>query len=333
MSGPDRATGDGEEARIVERLVRLAGPRATPDPAARVRARAAARDAWRATVAARERRRRFVWLVPAAAAAVLLVLLLPRPERQPLPQAEVARVVHGDVDVRRDGGPHTRAASGDVLRAGESIATGPGATSALRLAGGGELRLNAGTSLRLVSRRRFALDTGHVYVDTGAPSDSPLAIETAAGLVRDIGTRFDVQVVRDRLRVRVREGAVALEHEGRQTKAGAGQQLVASPAGTIDLAPTDTYGPDWNWITLAAAPFDIERATLESFLGWIERESGRSVVFDQAGLRQSSGPARLHGSIAGLTPEEALQAVLPAVGLSYRIQGERFLIEREERRR
>lgn len=333
MNGRDPET-NAEPERIVERLMRLAGPRATPDPAARARARAAARDAWRETVTARERRRRFMWLVPAAAAAaVLLSVLLSRIDRQPMPPADVAWVVRGELEVRRDGSPDTRAAAGDVLRAGEAIATAPGATSALRLAGGGELRLNADTSLRLVALRRFGLDSGHVYVDTGGPSDPPLAIETAAGLVRDIGTRFDVRIVGGRLRVRVREGTVALEREGIRTMAGAGQQLVASPAGALDVARTETYGPDWNWITLAAPPFTIEGATLESFLDWIERESGRSVGFDEPDLRRSAGPARLHGSIAGLTPEEALGVVLPASGLSYRIEGGRILIQREERRR
>jgi hypothetical protein len=34
----------------------------------------------------------------------------------------------------------------------------------------------------------------------------------------------------------------------------------------------------------------------------------------------------LHGSIDGLTPEEALGAVLPTCGLTFRLEGERLIV-------
>ena len=333
MNGHSAA--DGEDEGTVERLVRVAGRRATPDPAARERARSAARDAWRETLTARERRRRFIWMAPAlAAATVILGIFLARTDRQPVAREEVASLIRGEIEVGTDADGATRAAAaGDVLHGGETIATAPGATSALRLAGGGELRMNAGTTLRLVSIRRIALDHGQIYVDTGAPSEKTLVIETPLGLVRDIGTRFDVQLLGDRLRIRIRDGAISLDGGIGETRAGAGQQLLASGGGSISVAPAQTYGADWDWISRAAPPFAIEGSTLESFLGWIERESGRSLMFENPDVRRRAASARLHGSIDGLTPEEALEVVLPAAGLSHRIARDRIVIQREERRR
>ena len=319
----------------MERLVRLAGQRPTPDPGARARARVAIHQAWRETITARERRVRFVWMAPAlAAAGLILAFFLSRTDRTPIPAEDVAWLIRGAIDVQAAGNPALRsAANGEALRAGERITTAPAASAALRLAGGGELRMNGSTTVRFVSTRRFALDRGHIYVDTGAPAGPALAIDTALGLVRDIGTRFDVQLQNDVLRIRVREGAIVLARDARQTRAGAGQQLVASADGSLGVEPARTYGPDWDWISLAAAPFMLEGSTLESFLGWVERESGRSVVFGEADLGRDSRSARLHGAIAGLTPDEALGVVLPAVGLSYRLDGDRIVILREERRR
>jgi hypothetical protein len=38
----------------------------------------------------------------------------------------------------------------------------------------------------------------------------------------------------------------------------------------------------------------------------------------------------LHGSIAGLTAEEALVVVLPTCGLTYRIESQRVIVSRPE---
>lgn len=328
------SNGTSDEEAAVERLVQLGGPRRVPDPGARARARETMRGVWRETVQARARRRRIVGAggALAAAAAIIIAVVLTR-GRGPTPAVEVARIVTGTVTVRLQDGSGTRGARpGDALLSGETIVTGPQDLAALSLSGGGELRMNSGTSLRLAAARRFDLSAGQVYLDSGSTAAAALMVETPAGLVRDIGTRFDVRIEGPRVRVRVRDGAVRLLTRGLEVDAAAGNQLVASPGARPDVSPVPTYGAEWNWIT-RAAPFAIEGATLDDFIRWIEREDGRRVVFADPGLRKTAGAARLHGSVAGLTAEDALGIVLPASGLTYEISGDRIIVRQEARER
>jgi ferric-dicitrate binding protein FerR (iron transport regulator) len=328
---------DREDARkeiAMERLIRLAGARPSPSPAGRDLARDAARAAWRETVADRVRRRRLAWLVPAlAAAALLVIVMLPREQVRPTPAIDVAQLTAGSVAVEDSSGGDSRlAAASETFHAGQALRTSAGDVASLRLAGGGELRLNANTLIRLVDRRRFALDRGHIYLDSGHSGGSTLVVETIAGELTDVGTRFDVALDGEQVRIRVREGAIRLAGSGRQATAGVGQQLVASRGGAATTSTTALYGADWSWLA-RAAPFTIEGATLDGFLRWVEREGGRRVEFVDPAVRSALGTTRLHGSVAGVTTEEALDVVLPASGLSHTIDGDRILIRREDVRR
>jgi ferric-dicitrate binding protein FerR (iron transport regulator) len=324
----ERSDAHGDD---VERLLRLAGPRELPVAVQRDAARAAVRSAWREGVRARTRRR-WMWIgVPslAAAAAAVLVALIWRPAAQPVgPPAVLARVqtFSGPIRVVRDGAPRV-VARGDAVHPGDRVDTPPGSVAAYALEGGGEIRQNAGTSLQWVAHRRVALDDGHIYVDSGRSSES-VAIDTPAGVVRDVGTRFDVRARSGELRVRVREGAVRLESSAETRDASAGQELVAARDGRIAVDATATAGGDWDWILLASS-FSLDRATLDGFLTWIETESGRQVILRPASLRREVGATVLNGSVAGLSLSEALDAVLPAVGLTYRYEGNAIVIQRE----
>ena len=76
-----------------------------------------------------------------------------------------------------------------------------------------------------------------------------------------------------------------------------------------------------------APGFDIEGRSLEAFLSWVSRETGlRTDLHDEDTVRAAE--IDLHGSIDGLTPVEALAAVLPACGLKHRIDAGTLQIER-----
>jgi ferric-dicitrate binding protein FerR (iron transport regulator) len=326
--------GAADDEADVERLVQLGGPRRAPDPAARAPAREVMRGAWSEAVQGRVRRRRIARVVGglAAAAALVVAVVLTR-DSATVPAVEVARLVSGTVTVRSQDGSATRdVRPGDALMSGETVATAPPHLAALGLTGGGELRMNSATSVGLAAVRRFDLGTGQVYVDSGGVAGAALTIETPAGPVRDIGTRFEVRVEGTRVRVRVRDGAVRLSTAGVEVDAGPGKQLDASPGARPDVSSIATYGAEWNWI-IRAAPFAIEGATLDDFIRWIEREDGRRVVFADPTLRQTVGAARLHGSVAGLTVEDALGIILPASGLTYDISGDRIIVRQEARAR
>jgi hypothetical protein len=85
-------------------------------------------------------------------------------------------------------------------------------------------------------------------------------------------------------------------------------------------------GSEWEWVQRAAAPMAIEGATLTAFLDWAARETGRPWRF-APGVPPSAGAMVLHGTIAGLTPEEALSVVLPGCRLRHRVADGAWWIE------
>ncbi len=56
-------------------------------------------------------------------------------------------------------------------------------------------------------------------------------------------------------------------------------ELVAAARGDITRAEAPVTGADWDWVTLAAAPFDLDGRTLAEFLAWVAREGGWDVSF------------------------------------------------------
>jgi ferric-dicitrate binding protein FerR (iron transport regulator) len=318
----------GDDA--IERLLRTAGRRAAPDAQRREQARAVVRDAWRHTHAARARRRWLRVAVPAAAAAAVLVVvaLQTRGVDTPADAPALARVVTSTAAIRVTTASGTRVVgAGDAIPAGATVDMPADTVATFALEGGGELRQNAGSTVRWIGQRRVAIERGQIYVDSGSPRDGSLLIETFAGLVHDIGTRFDVQVRDRELRVRVRDGIVRLDTGAAAHDAAAGRELVADATAGVRVQTTTTFGAGWDWI-LRATPFRLEGATLEEFLTWVEIEGGRTVVFADSRLRARAGGTRLHGSIGGLSMDQALDAILPAAGLTHRAAGDRIVITR-----
>ena len=68
--------------------------------------------------------------------------------------------------------------------------------------------------------------------------------------------------------------------------------------------------------------------TLSVFLDWVAREGGWTIRFADEALRRSAPSIVLRGSIDGLTPEQALEAILPTCGLTHRIANGTVTIDR-----
>jgi len=64
-----------------------------------------------------------------------------------------------------------------------------------------------------------------------------------------------------------------------------------------------------------ASTFDIADKPLSAFLTWVARQTGRKLVYDGPDAEALAHRVRLHGSIAGLTPDVALAAVLSTTSL------------------
>lgn len=277
-------------------LVRQAGARPQPDARLREAVRSVVEVEWRAVVAQRARRRRQRWTLAAAAAVAGLAVLVVVPRL--LPSGPVLATV------ARVEGPAGFTAAGGRL--------------ALEL-GGASLRLDQHSELAIVAADRVELRHGALYLDSGPPGTaaSRLVVATRFGSVEHLGTQYETRVSDQGLRLRVREGQVRLLSGDRVLQGVAGEQVSLGADGTVSREPVSRSGADWAWVHAVAPLYDIQDRPLIEFLGWVSRETGRDLVFDSPAAEQAAREVVLHGSVQGLSPEQALAAVLVTTGLQY----------------
>lgn len=113
------------------------------------------------------------------------------------------------------------------------------------------------------------------------------------------------------MRLRVREGRVEWHaRTGGFEQSGSGEQLMIAGDGTVERRPMPVYGEDWDWAAATAPGIEIEGIPLSRFLAWVGRELGREITYSTPATAVDAAGVVVHGSIAGLTPAQALDAVL-----------------------
>ena len=311
---------DPSDDSIAE-LLRLAGPRPAVPPGARARVHTAVKQEWRRTVAAR---RRWRWAVPAslAAAVVLAVALggrLPLVDREP-----VATVI---VVAGAGAQPHGLVA-GDPLYPGDTITTGDHGVS-IAFGNGLSLRLAADTVAVVEALDEVRLTTGTVYADSGPRSraDRRITVHTDIGSATDHGTQFAVGYDRGAMTVAVREGSVRIDARRAEYTADAGEQVTFRRGEEARYTELPSHDDSWRWAAALAPSFDIDRRPVIDFLHWVTRETGKELVFATEGARLAAMATRLNGSVAGLTPSEAIEAVRPTIPrFRFRVDEERVIV-------
>jgi ferric-dicitrate binding protein FerR (iron transport regulator) len=259
-----------------------------------------------------------VWL--AATAIVGVRVWSPREAPKPL-QPIVATV-------ERVEGASTPIAAAATVRAGAAIETGATDRVGLRLVHGASLRFDRASRARLVSPLAIELDAGAVYVDSG-PQSPNLEIHTSFGIVRDIGTQFEVRLSDSSLRVRVRSGLVEVRGvvPADVSSARPGTELTLGRTGTSSRS-VPPYGPDWAWAAGLAPAFSLEGQTLDAFLEHVCREQGWTLGYANLKLAREASGIILHGQTAGLQPTEALAVVLATTGLTHRLADGALVVAR-----
>lgn len=325
---------EAEPEETTALLLRLVGMRADAPPDQENRVKRAVLDECRAVVRARIVRRRMaggVAVVLSAAAVAVVAVRLGSPR-------EITPVVHAHVAaVERIEGSGGRLSSGsgstptpiqlaDAVRIGDRIETDGTSRVGLRFSEGTSVRLDHGSRARLLSATRIELETGAVYVDSG--SDSPdLEILTAFGVVRDIGTQFEIRLYPTSLRVRVRTGVVEVYRGAEIQSVRPGTELLMNSGSVISRA-VEPYGREWAWATSVGPPFEIEGRPLAAFLDHLCREQGWTLAYADSTLARGASGIILHGSTEGLPPSDALAVVLATAGLTHRITDGELLVSR-----
>jgi ferric-dicitrate binding protein FerR (iron transport regulator) len=258
-----------------------------------------------------------------AAAAVLFVTLgrqgrTVRPV--PVPGEPVALVERID-------GSLANVAAGHRLGPGEWIETGAQARIALRLVDGTSVRLDAGSGARFLSARTIELAAGAVYVDTDQGAGG-FEVRTPVATAHDIGTQFEVRVLRSGIRLRVRTGSVELRSGPRVVSGRPGTQIVLTEDAVVSESIA-VHGSEWKWIADVAPSIEIEGMVLSGFLERISREHGWTLRYLEPGIAREAKRIVLHGSVQGLTAADAVAVATATSGLGHRIERGELVVFRE----
>lgn len=276
------------------------------------------RSTWR-------RRNMMRWLLPAGVAATFVVATVFMLQTEPVPVRVAATVstVIGSAEFS------DRYVMGSDVRAGDLISTGPQEGLSLLLARNESLRIDENTELRVEAADRYTLLRGRVYADTGQfiYRNGGLKIDTDFGLITDVGTQFSVTTTGESLDVAVREGRVDVRANDDVHAARMGERLVLMTGQDASITDLDTHDAYWDWIGELTPAFDMTNRSLLDFLKWAARETGRELIFESDDSRMSAMRTDVHGSVAGLTPDQALQAILVTTTVRYRIEADKIVIE------
>ena len=91
-------------------------------------------------------------------------------------------------------------------------------------------------------------------------------------------------------------------------------------SGQVQRRTAPEYGERWNWVAELAPSPDLERMTLAQFLMWLVREQGWELTYSTQELATVATSVELHGSIEGLSGEDALGVVMDSTGWRYRLE-------------
>lgn len=323
MNHKDNQAGHSPEDRI-EALLREAAVRERPSKADETAIREALHAEWKAATTKRKRLKAGGFAVAAALLVAVLAFQLNEAGSGPAPAAVTLAsvdIIEGIAETSVGDEPPTgRVTQDSNLSSGTSLSTTAGAALSLTWRDGSSVRIDQQTRLRLTHAGEIELLEGQVYIDSrDRPADtlSP-ALLTPAGLVRHTGTRYMTSVEAGQTRVRVRDGAVALDWTDGAHTANEGQEVSAS-AGTAPVVRNiATYGEDWAWADSLAEPFDANGRTIAEFLEWVGHETGHEIRYESPRASQLAHETQLRGEVT-LDPMRALDLVLQTSELSAQV--------------
>jgi len=310
----------------IEALLREVGHRDEPSAEVQAEVRQAVHAEWRTIVAQRTRHKHVVaysmaaGLAAAVVGATLVFQQVSEPAQQSIAVASIARVVGESptsvVQVSTDGSLWRDVRAGETLMSGAQLRTDASTRVALSVNGGLSLRLDGGSLLHLQSPDRAVLEHGRIYVDAPIGEHVPLNVQTRFGAIEHLGTQYQAQLLSNSLLVSVREGLVSIAAKHDTLQVAANESLALSERGAVMRQAVTSHDAAWQWAVQLAPAYDIENRSLASMLEWVARETGRTVRYASPDVRARAERLILRGSVSGLSPEQALDAVIATTNLT-----------------
>lgn len=206
--------------------------------------------------------------------------------------------------------------------------TGDGERSDLLLADGTRVRLAPGSQVRVAAdfgtaRRDVYLD-GEGYFEVVHDASRPFTVYAGNTSVRDIGTAFSVRgyAADSAVQVVVREGEVAVAGVGR-LRAGDMGRVSSTGEATVRRAVNVEERLAWTKGTLI-----YDDAPLGAVLDDLHRWYGADVELSDTSI------ARLPftGTLANVTPDEAVAQVAATMGLTVQVDGQHVTLRPDPRK-
>jgi ferric-dicitrate binding protein FerR (iron transport regulator) len=324
MSDRDRPLPGDTNEDDMARVLNLAGMRANVSADRARRVRSAVHAAWRARTRRRAIRKPAVLAAALTGAAALALTL-----GSLFPQREVA-ALRDPVAVIDQVDGRSRLKRNDSVRTGEWIETSADSRIALRFSQGISVRLDTGSRLRAMSANVVELAAGGVYVDTEEERGG-FEVRTGMATARDIGTQFEVRLVDESLRLRVRSGMVQLTDRKRSISGRPGTEITLSATGVVSR-PIVAHGPEWDWTTRVSPPLEMEGMSLASFLERLAREHGWTLDYGDVTVARDAEGITLHGSVSELGPLEAVEVAATTSGLRHQFDRGSLIVHRADAR-
>lgn len=310
-----------ERDRVAAHITR-AGARAGAPEFVVALADAAVHRAWQQSLRTRRGQRAARWVLAASVGVLAIGLAwwaLPRGALRGDVRAGTVAALRGNVMIA-----NTSVRGVSLAKIGQELYAKAGLTtgndSGVRIVmTGATLTIAAQSDLTLDGPNVVRLHRGRVYVvgNADAAAADRIRVITPFGSVDHVGTRFEVQVQNSGLRVRVRDGAVLVANANVQQTLYGSESLAIDARGNRSVGFIEPFSSDWAWTLDLAPDFSLEGHSLADFLGWFAQVSGYTVSFASASVRDAARSALLHGSIAGLKPQAALEAVIAGTNLTF----------------
>jgi ferric-dicitrate binding protein FerR (iron transport regulator) len=320
---------DRSDTDLLQELFDHAQPRPRPPAAVERELRGRLEAEWGEILVRRRRRRLTIWgLAASSLLAALLIVYQFAAEPSITEGSMIATVqrMQGDEFLWADGASGHLMPLGQkqVFNTGQRISVGSGSRIALAHREGGSLRLDEQTTLVMVSTDTFELTRGRLYFDSDDDSEHGRArftIQTPFGEVEHRGTQFMVDVSRASLSVSVREGKVTVRSHRDFNEVETGRHLVVGRDGRSVEKAVSTFGGIWAWTEAVTPIVDLDQRSIDDFLQWVSRESGRRVVYADVEAASVARQHRIHGNVE-LPPMQALATTLPTADLRYNTSGD-----------